>query len=94
MLQNRQPIIYGNGEQKRCFSYIDDDLFCLKEMAIKENVVGEIINIDPDESYNNKSTCRKNFKSSNLIIIKHTLGRPQEVLEAACSTGTKKIFKL
>ena len=33
MLQNRQPYIYGDGEQKRCFSYIDDDLFCLKEMA-------------------------------------------------------------
>ena len=25
MLQNRQPIIYGDGNQKRCFSYIDDD---------------------------------------------------------------------
>ena len=36
MLQNRQPIIYGDGKQKRCFSYIDDDLYCLKEMATKK----------------------------------------------------------
>ena len=25
MLQKRQPIIYGNGKQKRCFSFIKDD---------------------------------------------------------------------
>ena len=29
MLQNKAPIIYGDGEQKRCFSYIDDCLSCL-----------------------------------------------------------------
>ena len=36
MLQNRQPIIYGDGKQKRCFSYIDDDLYCLKKMATRQ----------------------------------------------------------
>ena len=29
MLQKKAPIIYGDGEQKRCFSYIDDCLNCL-----------------------------------------------------------------
>ena len=32
MLQNKAPIIYGDGEQKRCFSYIDDCLSCLIPM--------------------------------------------------------------
>ena len=32
MLQNKAPIIYGNGEQKGCFSYIDDCLTCLLPM--------------------------------------------------------------
>ena len=36
MLQNRQPKIYGDGKQKRCFSYIDDDLFCLKKIPGKD----------------------------------------------------------
>ena len=40
MLQKRQPIIYGE-ENKRCFSYIDDDLFCLKKMATDKKIVGE-----------------------------------------------------
>ena len=45
MLQGRQPFIYGDGEQKRCFSYIDDDIYCLKEMATRKNVAGHVINI-------------------------------------------------
>ena len=49
MMQGRQPIIYGTGKQRRCFSFIDDCLYCLKEMAFRPNVVGEVINIGPDE---------------------------------------------
>ena len=29
MLQKKAPIIFGDGEQKRCFSYIDDCLSCM-----------------------------------------------------------------
>ena len=43
------PIIYGNGKQKRCFSFIDDCLYCLKEMAFRPDVIGEVINVGPDE---------------------------------------------
>ena len=32
MLQKKAPIIYGNGKQKRCFSYIGDCLTCLVPM--------------------------------------------------------------
>jgi UDP-glucose 4-epimerase len=49
MLQNRQPIIYGNGGQKRCFSYVDDGIYCLKEMAFRDSGVGHTVNIGPDE---------------------------------------------
>jgi len=30
MLQNRQPVIYGDGEQQRCFSFIEDVVNPLK----------------------------------------------------------------
>src|SRR5277367_2055940 len=43
MLQNRQPIIYGDGTQQRCFSYVTDCLSCLEKMAFSQNVVGQII---------------------------------------------------
>ena len=48
MLQDRYPIIYGDGSQIRCFSYIDDCIACLAKCATLPNVVGETINIGPD----------------------------------------------
>jgi UDP-glucose 4-epimerase len=88
MLRGRQPIIYGNGKQKRCFSFIDDCLYCLKEMAFRDNVVGEIINIGPDEETITIIELAERIANQlqfNLdpIFMK---GRPQEVEHASCSS--------
>lgn len=50
MLQGRQPIIYGDGKQTRCFSMIQDDVgiyLKLLNYDLQEN--GEIFNIGPDD---------------------------------------------
>ena len=87
MLQKRQPIIYGNGEQKRCFSYIDDNLYCLVEMATNRDVVGQVINIGPDEEFITINELAE--KVSNQLKFNlnpnYVKGRPQEVLQASCS---------
>lgn len=49
MLKGEQPIIYGDGLQTRCFSVIDDVLFCLRKLGTEPDVVGETFNIGPDE---------------------------------------------
>ena len=88
MLQGRQPIIYGTGKQQRCFSFIDDCLYCLKEMAFRENIVGEIINIGPDEetiTINELAERIANQLQFNLDPI-YLPGRPQEVEQALCSS--------
>ena len=51
MMQKKAPIIYGDGEQKRCFSYIDDCISCLIPMMDQKNLHKEIINIGPDEEF-------------------------------------------
>jgi UDP-glucose 4-epimerase len=51
MLQGRQPFIYGDGNQKRCFSFISDDVAPLKQMAFDNACVGQIINIGPDDEF-------------------------------------------
>jgi len=51
MLQGKQPIIYGDGEQKRCFSFIQDDVPCLEKLAFQSNLDRETINIGPDEEF-------------------------------------------
>jgi UDP-glucose 4-epimerase len=49
MLLGKQPIIYGDGLQKRCFSYIDDCVEPLLKMGFQEGLDGEVINIGPDD---------------------------------------------
>ncbi len=51
MLQGRQPIIYGDGEQKRAFSFVADVVDPMAKMGFEKNVVGEIINVGPDEEF-------------------------------------------
>jgi len=87
MLQNKAPIIYGDGEQKRCFSYIDDCLSCLIPMLDQKNLNKQIINIGPDEEFvtiNQVSEICSNITGSNLKPI-YKKDRPREVKHATCS---------
>ena len=72
MLQKKPPIIYGDGEQKRCFSYIDDCISCLIPMLDQKNLNKQIINIGPDEEFvsiNYVSELCSNITGSNLKPI-------------------------
>lgn len=87
MLQDRQPIIYGDGMQKRCFSFIQDDIVCLKKLAFQEGLSGEIINIGPDEEFvtiNELSAAIADILNFDLAPV-YVPGRPQEVKLATCS---------
>ena len=87
MLQGKAPIIYGDGEQKRCFSYIDDCLSCLIPMLDQENLNKQIINIGPDEEFvtiNQIAEICSNISGANLPPI-YKPGRPKEVKHATCS---------
>ena len=88
ILQNRQPIIYGDGKQKRCFSDIDDCLFCLDKLITDKNIISQTINIGPDEEF---VTINELFKKiSNKLQFnkepKYYLDRPNEVKNAVCSS--------
>ena len=87
ILQNKAPIIYGNGQQKRCFSYIDDCLSCMLPMLDQKNLNKQIINIGPDEEFvtiNKIAEICSNITGSNLKPI-YKKDRPREVKDASCS---------
>ena len=87
-LQNKPSIIYGDGNQKRCFSYIDDVIFCLEKLALDKKISKEIINIGPDEetiTINELAKIVANETGYNGKPL-YVAGRPQEVLEASCSS--------
>ncbi len=87
MLRGLQPVIYGDGSSLRCFSFIDDVIFCLEQMGTSPAAAGETINIGPDEGAVTILALAE--------VIADLLGvdldpifvdaRPQEVGEAVCS---------
>jgi UDP-glucose 4-epimerase len=87
MLQRRQPIIYGDGTQKRCFSFIQDCVYCIGQAALRDDVVGEIFNIGPDTEFvtiNELAGVLADILDFDLHPI-YLPDRPQEVRFATCS---------
>lgn len=89
MLMGRQPIIYGDGQQKRCFSFVDDVVEPLIQMGMADNCNGEIINIGPDDNFitiNELSKIIADLIGFDLHPI-YVPDRPQEVKHATCSAN-------
>ena len=89
MMQGKAPVIYGDGNQTRCFSYIDDCLSCLIPMLDQANLNKQTINIGPDEEFvtiNKIAEICSNITGINLEPI-YKKDRPQEVKHATCSAN-------
>lgn len=89
MLQGRQPIIYGNGLQRRCFSFIDDDMQVLVKLATTDHpdVVRNVVNIGPDEEFVTINTLAETIADiiGFRLDTKYLADRPLEVRDANCS---------
>jgi UDP-glucose 4-epimerase len=89
MLQGRRPFIYGDGEQRRCFSHVEDCITCLLAMGLTSSGVGEVVNIGPDEEFvsiNQLFQKLKTITGAESQAI-HVTDRPQEVKNAVCSAS-------
>lgn len=94
MLQGRQPVIYGDGEQKRCFSYVSDVVAPLAQMAFDARCGGEVINIGPDDEF---VTINEVARLAARLVgfpleLTHARGRPQEVRLANCSADKARML--
>ena len=87
MLQGKQPIIYGDGEQMRCFSFVQDCVDPLIKMGTQAGLSAEVINIGPDEeavTINQLAGILADLLSFDLHAI-YVTARPKEVRDARCS---------
>ena len=57
ILNGIQPTIFGDGEQKRAFSYVDDSLIPLWNASQKPECIGEIINLGGIKEHSITDTC-------------------------------------
>lgn len=89
MLQGRQPYIYGDGNQMRCFSFVSDVVAPLKEMAYEPACNRQVINIGPDDEFISINDLARSIADLLGFEFKpiYLPGRPQEVELANCSAA-------
>lgn len=92
ILNNKNFYIYGDGNQKRAFTYIDDFTPYLAKAGSSYLCDSEIINIGPEKEYsiNEMAECvlETFFKKGDIpdhLKPKYLPPRPQEVKEAYCT---------
>jgi UDP-glucose 4-epimerase len=90
MLQGEQPIIYGDGTQQRCFSFMQDVVDPIRQIIEGDLASKQIINIGPDSELISINTLAETIslilgmKNFNPIYV---ADRPQEVKVATCSSN-------
>jgi len=86
-LQGKPAIVYGDGEQKRCFSYIDDVIYCLIKLGLDKEIKKEIVNVGPDEeTITIKEVANLVANEIGFNGKPEFIGeRPKEVKFASCS---------
>lgn len=88
ILQGKAPVIYGDGKQRRCFSFVQDIVEPLVLLA-NSKIVNQIINLGPDEDFvtiNELAYIILDLMHSKLLPV-YTESRPQEVKFANCSAN-------
>ena len=87
-LQGQSPIIYGDGTQGRCFSYIDDCVNCFERAVLDRSINSQTINIGPDETFitiNELAEIVIQETGTNVKPV-YVGPRPLEVKLANCSS--------
>lgn len=86
IMRGFSPIIYGDGEQTRAFTYIDNVTPYFLKVMEQDNADGEIFNIGPREYFTINEACKLTLQAfeSDLQPV-HYPERPLEVKHAHCT---------
>jgi UDP-glucose 4-epimerase len=89
LLQKRPVVIYGDGSQKRCYSFVSDVVAPMRQMATDPACAGEVINVGPDDEF--VTVLDLATLVARLLDVPLTCeflpSRPREVPLANCSAG-------
>lgn len=93
VLQGKSPIVYGDGNQMRCFSFIDDCIYCLEKLALDPTVKNDIFNIGPDEEFVTINYLANTIMQELNFIgsIEYHNARPKEIKYATCDASKARI---
>lgn len=87
IMKGLPPVIYGDGEQTRSFTYIDDVIPYVAKAGWTKETNSEIVNIGPTEEYSINHLAEvilQAFERTDLTP-EHVEDRPREVKHAYCT---------
>ena len=86
IMQNKPPLIYGDGEQTRAFSYIHDVILCIAEAPFMEKAQNQIINIGSAKVHTINELAEKVIRAMGTNIKPVYAQARHEVKHAHCTT--------
>jgi UDP-glucose 4-epimerase len=86
IMRGKPPVIYGDGNQTRAFSYIEDIVHPVARAGFLPRASGQVVNMGSDEVITINAACRIVLETmaSNMKPI-HAKERPGEVKNAYCT---------
>ncbi len=90
IINDMQPTIFGDGEQKRAFSYVDDSLVPFWNASQRDECIGEIINLGGIKEYTINEACDTLLKVTGTPLTKNYLEARHEA-KHAWSTWEKSV---
>jgi UDP-glucose 4-epimerase len=86
IMQGKAPLIYGDGQQTRAFSYIGDVAPCIAESAFIEKAKNQIINLGAAKPYTIKQLASEVKKAMSSDLNPEHVAPRHEVKHAHCTT--------
>ena len=65
IINDMQPTIFGDGEQVRAFSYVDDSIIPFWNASQRDECIDEIINLGGIKEYTINEACNTLLKVTN-----------------------------
>jgi UDP-glucose 4-epimerase len=87
VLSGEEPIVYGDGEQRRCFTHVADVADQIHALATRPGVVGQVWNLGSDTGFItiNELARRVMRRLGREGSPRHLPARQGEVRDATCS---------
>jgi UDP-glucose 4-epimerase len=82
IMNDMQPTIFGDGEQKRAFSYVDDSIIPFWNASQRDECIGEIINLGGIKEYTINEACDILLKVTGTPLSKNYLEARHEAKHA------------
>ena len=93
IINEQQPTIFGDGQQKRAFSYVDDSVVPFWQASQNDDCIDQIINLGGIKEYTIEETCNILIEVTGVNVKPIYLEQRHEV-KHAWSTWEKSVSLL